>query len=281
MDSVPHVDDARYEMLEQVGEGSIATVWKAIDRQTSEAVAIKLMRTKQMVPETVQRLAQEVEVLRRLQHPNIVRVLGAGTADDEGAPYMVLEWLEGVSLRQYLHRRRQPQASKVLEIVSCMAGAMSAAHALGVVHRDLKPENVILSGPDRDVVKVVDFGMAKLPVALARLVTLRSTLFGTPQYMAPERAKGKPVSPATDVYSLGVMTYEMLAGRRPFEADEAPTLLRMHVYEPVPPLPDVPPAVEAVVLESLAKDPTQRPSADRFAGDLQLAFTGHDVYVQS
>lgn len=280
MDPVPSIDDGRYEVIEQTGEGSIATVWKAVDRRTGETVAIKLMRTKQIMPETVQRLAQEVEVLRRLQHPNIVRVIGAGTASADGAPYMVLEWLEGVSLRRYLHHRRQPQVSKVLHVVESMAGAMTAAHALGVVHRDLKPENVILSGPDQNTVKVVDFGMAKLPVALARLVTLRSTLFGTPQYMAPERARGKPVSPATDVYALGVMTYEMLAGRRPFESDDPSALLRKHVYENVPPLPDVPPAVEAVVLESLAKDPSYRPSAERFAQDLKLAFTGHEVYVQ-
>ncbi len=274
MDSIPHVQDDRYQVLTQVGAGSIATVWKAIDHTSGEHVAIKLMRVHHMVPETVQRLAQEVEVLRRLQHPNVVRVLGAGTAEDGGAPYIVLEWLDNVSLRQYLQRRRQPQASVVLNVVTNVASAMSAAHAMGVIHRDLKPENVLLCGPDRDLVKVVDFGMAKLPMALARLVTLRSTLFGTPQYMAPERAKGQPVSPATDVYALGVMTYEMLAGRRPFEADEVPTLLRKHAYDPVPPLPDVPAAVETVLLEALSKKPAQRPSAERFALDLQHALGG-------
>lgn len=278
MPEAPRVDP-RYQLLEQVGEGSIATVWKAIDHQTGDPAAIKLMRTVHMVPETVQRLAQEVEILRRLQHPNIVRVLGAGTSQDDGAPYVVLEWLDNVSLRHYLNKRKQPQASVVLNVVTSVAGAMDAAHALGIVHRDLKPENVLLCGPNRDTVKVVDFGMAKLPMGLARLVTLRSTLFGTPQYMAPERAKGQPVSPSTDVYALGVMTYEMLAGRRPFEADEAPSLLRKHVYDPVPPLPGVPPAVEAVVLEALAKAPSQRPSAQRFAQDLRLALTGRDVPV--
>lgn len=280
MDAFPHVDDARYQIIERVGEGAIATVWKAVDLQTNEPVAIKLMRTKQMVPETVQRLAQEVDILRRLQHPNIVRVLGAGTAQDEGAPYMVLEWLESVTLRQYLHRRPKPDAKKVLEVVGAVASAMTAAHELGVVHRDLKPENVLLCGPYQDTVKVVDFGMAKLPVAMARLVTLRSTLFGTPQYMAPERARGRPVSPATDVYALGVMTYEMLAGRRPFESDDAGGLLRMHVNAPVPPLPEVAPAVEAVLLEALAKDPSQRPSAARFAEDLGLALSGRTPHVQ-
>jgi serine/threonine-protein kinase len=278
MAEAPQVDP-RYELLAQVGAGSIATVWKAIDHQTGEPVAIKLMRTAHMVPETVQRLAQEVEILRRLQHPNIVGVMGAGTSQDDGAPYVVLEWLDNVSLRHYLNKRKQPQASLVMNVVTSVASAMEAAHALSVVHRDLKPENVLLCGPDRDTVKVVDFGMAKLPMGLARLVTLRSTLFGTPHYMAPERAQGKPVTPATDVYALAVMTYEMLAGRRPFEADEAPTLLRKHVYDPVPPLPNVPPAVEAVVLEALAKDPSQRPSALRFAQDLRLALTGHDVPV--
>ncbi len=279
MSEVPQVH-ARYELLAQVGAGSIATVWKAIDHQTGEPVAIKLMRAAHMVPETVQRLAQEVEILRRLEHPNIVGVKGAGTSQDDGAPYVVLEWLDNVSLRHYLNKRKRPQASLVLNVVTSVSAAMDAAHALGVVHRDLKPENVLLCGPDRDTVKVVDFGMAKLPMGLARLVTLRSTLFGTPHYMAPERAQGKPVTPATDVYALGVMTYEMLAGRRPFEADEAPTLLRKHVYDPVPPLPDVPPAVETVVLETLAKDPSQRPTAQRFAQDFRLALTGHDVPVR-
>ncbi|HNS96863.1 MAG TPA: serine/threonine-protein kinase [Polyangiaceae bacterium] len=271
MESVPHVDDDRYQVEAKVGEGAIATVWKALDRVTGQLVAIKLMRINRMLPETVQRLAQEVEVLRRLQHPNIVGVVGAGTAQDTGAPYIVLEWLDNVSLRFYLQRRRQPHPSFILNIVSGVAHAMSAAHEIGVVHRDLKPENVLLCGPDRNHVKVVDFGMAKLPMELARLVTLRSTLFGTPQYMAPERAKGQPVTPATDVYALGIITYEMFAGQRPFEADEASTLLRKHVYEPVPPLPSVSPAVETVLLEALSKNPMQRPSAQRFAIDLQKA----------
>ena len=274
MADVPFVDE-RYQLLDLVGRGAIATVWKALDRETGDTVAIKLMRTTQMVPELVQRLAQEVEILRRLQHPGIVRVVGAGVAAHEGNPYMVLEWLEGVTLRQQLVESPRLDTPVILRIVKQVAAALTSAHDQDVVHRDLKPENVVLVGPDRAIVKIVDFGMAKLPAIVARLVTLRSTLFGTPQYMAPERALAKAVTPATDVYALGVIAYEMIAGRRPFDGDEPRTILRMHVNAPVPPVPDAPAAVEAVLLSALAKDPTHRPKAEGFYNGLKRAYSGH------
>ncbi len=223
---LPDLDDPRYELLEQVGEGAIAIVYRGRERETGSPLAVKLMQQGSARKlEAVQRLAQEVSILVELSHPCIVQVYGTGVAAD-GAPYVAMEWVEGPTLRHRLNREATTPVDETLAIVEQIAAALGAAHQASIVHRDLKPENVILR-PD-GAVKVFDFGMAKVLRQGAPMLTTGLKIFGTPQYMAPERARGKPVTGAADIYALGVISYEMLCGRRPFDGQlPMEVLLRM------------------------------------------------------
>lgn len=265
----PDLDDSRYELVERIGEGGVAVVWRALDRQTGMPVAIKLMQKKAFKLETVQRLAQEVEILVELSHPCIVQVYGTGVAAS-GPPYVAMEWVEGPTLRQRLVSERIPPFIETISIVEQIAAALSAAHCASIVHRDLKPENVILR-PD-GVVKVLDFGMAKVLRSGSPALTSGIKIFGTPHYMSPERARGKPVTAAADVYALGIIAYEMLNGRRPFHAKDAMSVLLAQCNDAPPPMEEaVAPELQEVVVKALAKDPEVRPSAGDFAHALRKA----------
>jgi serine/threonine protein kinase len=266
--------DQRYELLTEAGHGGSATVWQARDRQTGAVVAVKQMRPAEVDLEAIQRLAQEVKILEELDHPCIVRVFDTGVV--QSAPYVVMEWIEGLSLRDRLEDqpRRRLSLTEAVHLVEQIGGALAEAHRHQVVHRDLKPENVLLRAPHYRAVKIVDFGMAKLIGAGAANLTQSGFIFGTPHYMAPERARGKPVNGAADVYALGVMTYEMLAGRRPFEGRSPVKLLAKQIDAPVPGIPGLSNAVLQVLLTALAKTPENRPAADEFALALQHAAGG-------
>ncbi len=266
----PELGDGRFRIERPIGDGAMATVWGGIDGQSGERVAIKVLRSDGIDLEDVQRLAQEAEILRQLDHPCIVRVVGRGITR-EGAPFVALEWVDGIDLRTKLDRTPRLSPADVRDIIAQVCSALAEAHEHGVIHRDIKPENILLVAPEHVAVKVVDFGMAKVTTPGAAKLTIDNKIFGTPQYMSPERARGKPVTAASDVYGVAVMTYEMLAGRRPFEAASPVVILTQHLRSEPPPLTGVSAALAGAVLAGLAKDPAARPTAREFAQGLGQA----------
>lgn len=267
----PQLQNDRYQLTEQVGAGTIADVWRARETQTQDEVAIKIMRAEELDLEDVQRMAQEVEILKKLHHPCIVRLFGTGTTAS-GKPYVIMEWVDGVTLREQLKQTPLPPHQDTADIINQLCSALADGYEHEVVHRDVKPENVLLCAPEHLAVKVVDFGMAKLLEPQAPVLTFDSKVFGTPQYMAPERVMGDVVTGAADVYSVAVIAFEMLTGRRPFDAQNPVEVMQMHASTPPPPLDgDLPAEVERVVHEGLDKKPSARPDAREFAHQLAEA----------
>jgi len=269
----PQLSGERYLPLQEVGSGAIADVWRASDRETGAHVAIKVMRAEELDLEDVQRMSQEVEILKKLHHPCIVQVFATGVTS-EGKPYVVMEWVDGINLRSRMEeapQRRLPPTD-VADIISQICSALAEGHEHAVIHRDVKPENVLLAAPEHLAVKVVDFGMAKILQPQAPELTLDSKLFGTPEYMAPERVMGNLVAGAADVYSVAVMAYEMLAGVRPFHGGNPVEVMAKHVKEPPPPLGQpFGAAVDQALQLGLAKEPAGRPDARDFASELARA----------
>lgn len=267
-----HLQDSRYRLIERLGGGANARVWRAVDTTTGLTVAIKVLRSDMMTLVDVQRLAQEAVILGRLKHPAIVQLYATGVAS-EGNPYVVMELIDGINLRQRLLRTAILPHVEIRHIVSELCGALVAAHRAGVVHRDVKPENVLLGGPGHQAVKLADFGTAKRLGREAPVLTFDNKILGTPEYMAPERAAGQPVGGAADVYAVAVMAYEMLTGRLPFEGKSAIQIVTQHLRAEPPPMRLTAPAVEHAVLWGLTKDPRRRPSAEEFSDRLCRALS--------
>jgi serine/threonine-protein kinase len=270
---IPELETARYQILDRIGKGANATVWRAIDIENGQSVAVKVLRADTMTLEDIRRLAQEVEILRNLSHPCIVRLHGTGVTRG-GCPYVVMELVDGANLRFKLARRRLLPQAEVRYIVSQICSALVEAHKAGVVHRDIKPENVLLRAPSFQEVVVVDFGTAKRLGAAAPVLTFDDKILGTPQYMSPERASGKPVGGAADVYAVAIMSYEMLTGRLPFDGPSPIVVVTQQIRDLPPPMKGIPPAVERAVLRGLTKDPVKRPSAEQYAELLCSAIDG-------
>jgi tRNA A-37 threonylcarbamoyl transferase component Bud32 len=272
-----------YQPLDVLGQGGMGTVLLARHTLLGHTVAIKVLRAEDSdEPGRAGRLLREAQVLLRLCHPGLVRYLHLGTAD--GKPYLVMEHVSGTSLRAHLRRGPLP-IPLALSLARQVAEAMAHAHQQGVLHRDLKPENILLSAspdapPDAPVqARVVDFGIArslsgKPPVQgpITEVQTAETTLLGTPAYMAPEQARGAPLTDRADVYALGTVLFEALCGRPPFVADSDVVLLGLHQVAPPPPLktllPGAPPALSALVAQMLDKDPAARPSMKEAAARL-------------
>ncbi len=261
----PELEDARYRLTELVGHGAVAKVWKAVDHESGDVVAVKVVNASAMNRKNVLRFVQEIEILTDLDHPNIVQVFGAGLCADGDRPYVVMEYVQGVNLRTRMSMAANFHVPYVVKVVCQVCAALEHAHGWGVVHRDLKPENVMVVSGEDPHCKILDFGMAKILRTGAPNMTTKQGIFGTPLYMAPERARGKTVTPVTDVYSVGLMAYEMLAGRRAFEADSSYDIMMGHVYNPVPPLPERFSAFWPAVSAALEKEPRDRPDAPTFA----------------
>ncbi len=249
----------------KIGEGGMGTVYAALHAEIGKQAAIKVIRAALCATEFGgERFVQEARVVNQIGHPNIVDIFHIGRLAD-GRPYLVMELLRGSTLAERLDAGRVLVADG-LDLLLQICSALTAAHAAGVIHRDLKPDNILIAdthhGPQ---VKLVDWGIAKLsaPGLSAGTVTRSGVLIGTPQYISPEQARGKPVDAGTDIYSLGAIAYELLLEAPPFTADNVADLITMHLREPVPPpsdvWPDIPPALEALLLRMLAKDPAERP----------------------
>jgi tetratricopeptide (TPR) repeat protein len=263
-DTAPLVG-GRYALECALGEGGMGTVWRALDLRTQRHVAIKLLHCRG--PEASRRLRREMQALARLRHPNLVDVLDSGTTDED-APYMVMELVLGTTLKDELRRANRMPVDRVCPIAGQIARALVAAHAEGVVHRDVKPSNVMLSElyGEHDIVKLVDFGVAQ--VVDSGQASLGSARFvGTPDYASPEQAKGEATTPHTDLYALGVVMYEMLTGRLPFQAETSMGMLFHHANTlPQPPgrlARGVPEWLDGLVTSLLQKAPNRRPQSAR------------------
>lgn len=262
------VVDRRYRILTRLGAGGMADVFLAEDQQLGRQVALKLLHRRFAEdPGFVERFRREAQAAAGLQHPNVVNVYDRGEYD--GTYYIAMEYLPGRSLKQVIRQEAPLEPVRAIDITLQILRAARFAHRRGVIHRDLKPHNVIVD--DADQAKVTDFGIAR---AGASDMTETGSIMGTAQYLSPEQAQGHAVSPASDLYSIAVVLYEMLTGRVPFDADSAVTIALKHVSEaPVAPTlvnPSVPPELEWVVLWVLNKNPGDRPQdADQFIDALE------------
>jgi len=260
--------DGRYRILERVGSGGMADVWCAEDSQLGRRVALKVLHERfAQDGEFVERFRREASAAAGLQHPNVVNVFDRGEVD--GTYYIAMEYVQGSSLKDLVARGMS--AGEAIEVTRQILAAARFAHGHGIIHRDLKPQNVLIDGEGR--VRVTDFGIAR---AGASEITQTGSVMGTAQYLSPEQAQGLAVSPASDLYAVGVILYEMLTGRVPFEGDSAVAVALKQVSEaPVPPSRlnhNVTPALDGVVLKALAKDPANRfTTADEFTAALDAA----------
>ena len=261
----------RFEIESFLAAGGMAQVYVARQMNIDRRVAMKVLSPMfSMNPSVVMRFFREARVIAQLSHPNTVRLFDMGETPDKRL-YMAMELLEGVELSERIRQGRM-KAEEAIPIVRQVAGSLSEAHSKGIIHRDLKPDNIFLT--KLNIVKVLDFGIAKLKQSEdedERKLTKVGTAPGTPEYMSPEQARGKELDARSDIYSLGIVLYEMLAGHPPFEEDTFLATILMHVQSPPPPLPDDVPADlrNYVVNRLLAKDPNCRPdNADAFIAEL-------------
>lgn len=256
----------RYETLERIGGGGMADVHRAEDRTLGRDVAVKVMRPAfANDPEFTERFHREAEALGAIEHPNIVRVLDYGTTGE--GPFIVMELLSGGTLRDLIRARGRIDQYEAARIAAAIADGLEAAHIRGVLHRDLKPDNVLLDGEGRP--KIADFGIARLAAATA--ITRTGEVLGTPQYLAPEQMTGDVVDERADVYALGVILYEMLTGTQPTGGTTPSEIVSRRLrVDPRPPsrLVALAPAINALVLRALARDPRNR---IRRAADLRAA----------
>ncbi len=250
----------RYELQDAIGRGGMATIFRAVDFRMGRTVAVKILReVYSSDPKFVTRFQREARAASALQHPNIVQVFDYGQSAENY--YIVMEFVEGTDLRRYLKRHGVLSSERAIEIAHDVSLGLGAAHRRGIVHRDVKPQNILLN--DEGLVKLTDFGIASMykDAGAERLTTTGMTL-GTVQYYAPEQAQGEVVTPAADVYALGIVLYEMLTGRTPFDGDTPVAVAMRHIQDvPDPPSslnPRIPPALERIIMRCLEKDPRDR-----------------------
>jgi len=248
----------RYRLEAPLGSGGMAEVWQALDERLGRRVAVKLLHPRALPPER-ERFLLEVRALSRLFHPGIVQVLDLG--EEEGRPYFVMELVEGGTFDRLGPFEEGPEGDRILLAAAQVMEALAHLHAQGILHRDLTPKNILLT--KEGYPKVMDFGLAYL-LQESRHLTRTGYTLGTPTYMAPEQAKGLPLAPKADLYSLGAVLYRTLTGRPPFEGENDQAVLYQHVYEePKPPEalnPAIPKGVGQAVLGLLAKHPEERPA---------------------
>ncbi|MET0794559.1 MAG: serine/threonine-protein kinase, partial [Polyangiaceae bacterium] len=286
----------RYRIDALVGEGGMGKVYSAEHVLMRKRLAVKVLRRElTSVPEVVARFEREAMAAGNIEHPNVAAATDFGKLPD-GAVFLVLEFVSGHSLRDEIARGAF-QVDRALHVARQIASALSAAHAQGIVHRDLKPENVMLveKGGDPDFVKVLDFGIAKVPLGDAaggakagNPITKAGMVFGTPEYMSPEQALGQNVDGRADLYALGVMFFEMLSGVRPFSSQSSVGILGQQLSKPTPTFAErspgliVPPTVEQIVHKLLARDASDRfqtaPELSRAIDVLLAPIPGHGVY---
>jgi tRNA A-37 threonylcarbamoyl transferase component Bud32 len=262
----------RYELEELVGEGAMSSVYRARDTELERRVAIKLLHEHHSDdPEYVERFRREARAIARLNHPNIVTVIGRG--EWKGRQFIVFEHVPGTSLARILETEGRLSVERALSLAYEVAGGLACAHEAGIVHRDVKPQNILVEVGA--AAKVTDFGIARSLEAEEEL-TQSGTVLGTSDYLAPEQASGERVDERSDQYSLGAMLYELLAGEVPYPAPTMMASALRHLHDPIPSVrehrPDVSPQVDAIVHRALAKRPSDRfPSMEAMGAALQDA----------
>jgi len=259
----------RFRLEEKIGSGGMSSVYRAFDPTLERWVAIKLMhRDISSDPDQLERFRREARAVARLNHPHVVTVIDAG--EDDGAPYIVFEYIEGETLKERIRRLGRLPVSEAVAYAIEIARALACAHAHKLVHRDVKPQNVLLDGDGR--AKVTDFGIARSLEAQGLTATGR--VLGTTDYVSPEQALGHEVTEQSDIYSLGIVLYEMLTGEAPFKADTQVAVAMKHVREPLPDAqrrrPEISAALAAVVERATAKETANRyATIDEMVHDLE------------
>jgi len=269
----------RYRLESEIGRGGMAAVYRARDEMLNRAVAVKVLSERGLGTAGRARLVHEAQAAAQLNHPNIVTIHDVGEVD--GTPYIVMELVEGGSLHDRAsHRASHPEGDRppdstadLVRIARQICTALEHAHAHGIVHRDLKPENVLLTS--NGTAKLTDFGLA---LSIASRATTEGVIAGTVFYLAPEQALGQTLDGRTDLYAVGVMLYELTAGRLPFAAEDPLAVISQHLYTPVVPPStyndDIPPALETLILQLMAKRPEDRPAS---AGELRRTLESIDL----
>ncbi len=255
----------KYEIVEQLGRGGMAEVYKAFQPGVERYVAIKVLHC-HLVQSTdsVARFLREARAVGRLRHPHIVQIVDADV--DEGAQeqryYMVMDYIEGETLGHYLQTRKRLAVVEALAIGLQLAEALAYAHRQGTIHRDIKPTNILLRRGAQPHVILTDFGLARLCDDDGTRLTMSGAMVGTPTYMSPEAVRGETCDERTDIYSLGVVLYELLTGKPPYIANTPYSMMMKLANDPLPPPrdlnPELPEAVETLLLCALAKEPTDR-----------------------
>jgi serine/threonine protein kinase len=276
MTFAPEQEIGPYRIVSQIGRGGMATVFKAYHTALDRFVAIKVpVADFQANPDVLARFKREVKIIAKLDHPNIIPIYDV--SEVQGTPYLVMRFIDGRTLREFLSQYKKTiSLNTIMAIMRAVTGALGFAHQKQVLHRDVKPSNIML-GNDGSVY-LMDFGLARI-VAEADLTLSKDIVVGTPYYISPEQAKGEPLDERTDIYSLGVVLYELLTGRVPFTGERPSIVVYHHISTPPPPPstfnPNISPSMEQIVLKALAKD-----RARRFASAAEMMATLHDV-VQS
>lgn len=247
----------RYELLEKIGEGGMASLYKARCRTLDRIVAVKILKQEFLNDRSfVEKFNTEALAAGQLSHPNIVNIYDVGQQDD--IYYIVMEYVEGKTLKEIICEEAPLPVEKAVDIAIMICDGIQHAHSKGIIHRDIKPHNILITR--EGMVKVADFGIAQ--AISKKTITFGGNIVGSVHYISPEQAKGEPVSPATDIYSLGCVLYEMLTGRMPFDADSPITVALKHIHDqPLTPRTvnsNIPPALEGIVLKAMEKIPSNR-----------------------
>ncbi len=274
----------QFRIVKRIGSGGMGAVYKAEQPDMNRHVAIKILHKRYLSrTDLVSRFRREARAMSHLSHPNTARVFLYGQLED-GACYFVMEYLEGRNLAQVVRANGPMDEERAVHVMAQVCGALDEAHRAGIIHRDLKPENIFLTsqGGIDDYPKVLDFGLAKVTEKQMKpgsmILTREGMVFGTPEFMSPEQARGKALDPRADIYSLGVIMYELLSGKLPFNAKQPIEFIQLHVNEPPTPLrehmPEVSPRLEQAVMKALEKDPDHRyASAAEFGAALTASLS--------
>ena len=265
--------DGQFQILQKIGSGGMGSVYKAAQPAMNRMVAVKILHPKLTNrKDLVSRFRREARAMSHLTHPNTVKVFLYGDLDD-GSLYIVMEYLEGRNLNQVVRKEGPMACERAVPVLIQVCGALQEAHLQGIIHRDLKPENIFLStnGGLRDYPKVLDFGLAKVTERELRpgsiMLTQEGMVFGTPEFMSPEQAQGKPLDARSDIYSLAIILYEVLTGKLPFDARTPMEYIQMHVTRPPIPIDErvpgrrFPDGFDAMLRKALEKRPEDRYSS--------------------